>query len=126
MVRALRRRAHRIAARVLGRSLVAVGCREPRGVTLRDGSGPWGPVLFVLLYIAAAITLARGGREVLLVDKARFLGALDKAVPRGQTPIAYSLQQAAQVDKMVKGLRAKQFAGDAWDAMLQLALKVAS
>jgi DNA polymerase-3 subunit delta len=36
-----------------------------------------------------------------------------------------ALQQAAQVDKMVKGLRAKAFAGDAWDAMLQLALKVA-
>jgi hypothetical protein len=30
------------------------------------------------------------------LDKPRFLGALDKAVPRGQTPIAYSLQQAAQ------------------------------
>jgi DNA polymerase-3 subunit delta len=37
-----------------------------------------------------------------------------------------ALQQAAQVDKMIKGLRAKQFAGDAWDAMLQLALRVAS
>jgi len=36
-----------------------------------------------------------------------------------------ALREAAQVDKMVKGLRAKQFAGDAWDAMLQLALKVA-
>ncbi|WP_395404905.1 DNA polymerase III subunit delta [Pseudoduganella sp. UC29_106] len=36
-----------------------------------------------------------------------------------------AMQQAAQVDKMVKGLRAKSFAGDAWDAMLQLALKVA-
>ncbi len=30
------------------------------------------------------------------LDKPRFLSALDKAVPRGQTPIAYSLQQAAQ------------------------------
>jgi DNA polymerase-3 subunit delta len=37
-----------------------------------------------------------------------------------------ALQDAAQVDKMVKGLRAKAYAGDAWDAMLQLALKVAS
>jgi DNA polymerase-3 subunit delta len=37
-----------------------------------------------------------------------------------------ALQEAAQVDRMVKGLRAKQFAGDAWDAMLQLALRVAS
>ena len=36
-----------------------------------------------------------------------------------------ALQDAAQVDKMVKGLRAKAYAGDAWDAMLQLALKVA-
>jgi DNA polymerase-3 subunit delta len=36
-----------------------------------------------------------------------------------------ALQDAAQVDKMVKGLRSKQFAGAAWDAMLQLALKVA-
>jgi len=36
-----------------------------------------------------------------------------------------AMRDAAQVDKMVKGLRAKTFAGDAWDAMLQLALKVA-
>jgi DNA polymerase-3 subunit delta len=36
-----------------------------------------------------------------------------------------ALQDAAQVDKMIKGLRATAFAGDAWDAMLQLALKVA-
>jgi DNA polymerase-3 subunit delta len=42
------------------------------------------------------------------------LGTLDAA-----------LQDAAQVDKMVKGLRAKAYAGDAWDALLQLALKVA-
>jgi DNA polymerase-3 subunit delta len=36
-----------------------------------------------------------------------------------------ALQDAAQVDRMVKGLRTRQYAGDAWDAMLQLALKVA-
>ena len=36
-----------------------------------------------------------------------------------------ALQQAAQVDKMVKGLRSNDYAGDAWDAMLQLALSVA-
>lgn len=35
-----------------------------------------------------------------------------------------ALQEAAQIDKMVKGLRAKQFSGDAWDAMLQLGLKI--
>ena len=36
-----------------------------------------------------------------------------------------ALQEAAQIDKMVKGLRAKKFSGDAWDAMLQLGLKIA-
>jgi DNA polymerase-3 subunit delta len=36
-----------------------------------------------------------------------------------------ALQQAAQIDKMIKGLRAKAFAGDAWDALLQLGLKIA-
>jgi DNA polymerase-3 subunit delta len=36
-----------------------------------------------------------------------------------------ALQEAAQIDKMVKGLRAPAFAGDAWDALLQLGLRVA-
>lgn len=36
-----------------------------------------------------------------------------------------ALAQAAQIDRMIKGLRAKQFTGDAWDAMLQLTFKVA-
>lgn len=36
-----------------------------------------------------------------------------------------ALQEAAQVDKMIKGLRAPAFCGDAWDALLQLGLKVA-
>ncbi|MGH8807083.1 MAG: DNA polymerase III subunit delta [Noviherbaspirillum sp.] len=36
-----------------------------------------------------------------------------------------ALQEAAQIDKMVKGLRAKAYAGDAWDALLQLGLKIA-
>jgi DNA polymerase-3 subunit delta len=36
-----------------------------------------------------------------------------------------ALQEAAQVDKMVKGCAPSSSQGDAWDAMLQLALKVA-
>ena len=36
-----------------------------------------------------------------------------------------ALREASQVDKMVKGLRAKAFSGDAWDALLQLGLRVA-
>jgi len=36
-----------------------------------------------------------------------------------------AMQEAAQIDKMIKGLRARAFAGDAWDALLHLGLKVA-
>jgi DNA polymerase-3 subunit delta len=36
-----------------------------------------------------------------------------------------ALGQAAQIDRMIKGLRAKQFAGDVWDALLQLGLNIA-
>src|SRR3954470_24850241 len=75
------------------------------------------------------------------MDQGRPLGALLKehriwgprermmepALRRVSLPVLEAaMQEAAQVDKMIKGLRAKQFAGDAWDAMLQLALRVAS
>ncbi len=36
-----------------------------------------------------------------------------------------ALHDAAQVDRMIKGLRAKAFAGDAWDGILQLGLTIA-
>lgn len=51
---------------------------------------------------------------------------MEPALRRLTLPVLeQALRDAAQVDKMVKGLRAKGFAGDAWDAMLQLAMKVA-
>ncbi|MES2129211.1 MAG: DNA polymerase III subunit delta [Pseudomonadota bacterium] len=51
---------------------------------------------------------------------------MEPALRRIALPVLEAaLRDAAQVDKMIKGLRAKAFAGDAWDAMLQLALKVA-
>jgi len=51
---------------------------------------------------------------------------MDPALRRISLPtLEAAMREAAQIDKMIKGLRAKAFAGDAWDAMLQLALKVA-
>ncbi len=41
------------------------------------------------------------------------------------TTLKTALQDAAQLDKMIKGLRAKAFAGDTWDALLQVGLKIA-
>ena len=51
---------------------------------------------------------------------------MEPALRRVSLPtLQTALQEASQVDKMVKGLRAKAFAGDAWDAILQLGLRVA-
>ena len=51
---------------------------------------------------------------------------MEPALRRISLPVLeQAMQEAAQIDKMIKGLRAKAFAGDAWDAMLQLALRVA-
>ena len=50
---------------------------------------------------------------------------MEPALRRVSLPLLEkALQEAAQVDKMIKGLRAKSHAGDAWDALLQLALTI--
>ena len=41
------------------------------------------------------------------------------------TALQTALQEAAQIDKMIKGLRARKHAGDAWDSLLQLGLRIA-
>ncbi|QYF95567.1 DNA polymerase III subunit delta [Massilia sp. PAMC28688] len=74
--------------------------------------------------------MAQGRPLGMLLKEARIWGPrermMDPALRRISLPtLEQALQDAAQVDKMVKGLRSKAFAGDAWDAMLQLALKVA-
>ncbi len=74
--------------------------------------------------------MAQGRPLGMLLKEARIWGPrermMEPALRRISLPVLEkALQDAAQVDKMVKGLRSKAFAGDAWDAMLQLALKVA-
>jgi DNA polymerase-3 subunit delta len=74
--------------------------------------------------------MAQGRPLGVLMKESRIWGPRERMmepalrrIPLGT--LEQALRDAAQVDKMVKGLRAKQYAGDAWDAMLQLALKVA-
>jgi DNA polymerase-3 subunit delta len=74
--------------------------------------------------------MAQGRPLGVLLKEARIWGPkermMEPALRRISLPVLeQALQEAAQVDKMIKGLRAKAFAGDAWDAMLHLALKVA-
>jgi len=51
---------------------------------------------------------------------------IETALRRLSLPLLQkALQDAAQVDRMIKGLRARAFAGDAWDGILHLGLAVA-
>jgi len=50
----------------------------------------------------------------------------DAALRRLPLPLLKdALREAAQIDRMVKGLKPRGFSGDAWDALLQLGLKIA-
>lgn len=57
-----------------------------------------------------------GGRERLMEPALRRLSL---------TALQDALQNAAQLDKLVKGLRVSKLPGDAWDAVLQLSLSLA-
>ncbi|HYD94354.1 MAG TPA: DNA polymerase III subunit delta [Noviherbaspirillum sp.] len=73
---------------------------------------------------------AQGKSVGMLLKEYRIWGPREKLMEPALRRLKLStleaaLQEAAQIDKMVKGLRAKAYAGDAWDALLQLGLKVA-
>jgi DNA polymerase-3 subunit delta len=57
-----------------------------------------------------------GGRERLMEPALRRLSL---------TTLKNALKNAAQIDKLIKGLRATTLSGDAWDAVLQLSLSLA-
>jgi DNA polymerase-3 subunit delta len=74
--------------------------------------------------------VAQGKQLGMLLKEYRIWGAREKLMDPALRRISLAtlqtaLQEAAQIDKMVKGLRAKAFSGDAWDALSQLGLKVA-
>jgi len=81
-----------------------------------------------LLKLKAGV--AQGKSLGMLMKESRIWGPREKLMEPALRRMTLSglesaLQQAAQVDKMVKGLRAREFAGDPWDALLQLGLRVA-
>jgi DNA polymerase-3 subunit delta len=74
--------------------------------------------------------LSQGQSMAALLKQYRVWGPREKLAEGAlrRLPLALlreALQDAAQIDRMVKGLRAKAFSGDPWDALLQLALKLA-
>lgn len=73
--------------------------------------------------------LAQGRPLGMLVKELRIRGPRERLIEpalRRLSPVTLktALQDAAQVDRIVKGLRAPELAGDPWDALLQLGLKI--
>ncbi|GAC1427639.1 MAG: DNA polymerase III subunit delta [Burkholderiaceae bacterium] len=110
-----------------------------RLVRMVDGLHGEGEALPLVLWAMAdeirtllKIRLAlRGGKTVTQVctehrvrgDRIR---QIEGALPRLPQPLLEkALRDAAQVDRMIKGLRARAYAGDAWDGILQLGLVIA-
>ena len=65
-----------------------------------------------------------------LMKEYRIWGPRERLIPNAIARVTLktlqtSMHEAAQIDKLIKGLRARAFAGDPWDALLQLAMQIA-
>jgi DNA polymerase-3 subunit delta len=65
-----------------------------------------------------------------LMKDYRIWGPRERLIPNAIARVSLStlqtaMHEAAQIDKLIKGLRARAFAGDPWDALLQLAMRIA-
>lgn len=71
------------------------------------------------------------GRPLAVMMKEyRIWGARERLIPNAIARVTLktlqtAMHEAAQIDKLIKGLRARAFAGDPWDALLQLAMQIA-
>lgn len=90
----------------------------------------WAVAEEIRIMLKLKLGMSDGRPLAMLMKEYRIWGPRERLMAPALARLSVStletaLAQAAQVDRMIKGLRAKQFAGDTWDAMLQLALKVA-
>ena len=65
-----------------------------------------------------------------LMKEYRIWGPRERLIPNAIARVTLktlqtAMHEAAQIDKLIKGLRARAFAGDPWDALLQLAMHIA-
>ncbi|HXA47340.1 MAG TPA: DNA polymerase III subunit delta [Burkholderiaceae bacterium] len=90
----------------------------------------WAMAEEVRVLLKLKVGMTQGRQLGMLLKEYRIWGPRERLMEPALRRLKLStlesaLQQAAQIDKMIKGLRAKAFAGDAWDALLQLGLRIA-
>jgi len=112
----------------------------PRLVRMLEGLKGEGEALPLVLWAVAeeCRTLLKlklglqGGRPLpMMLKEYRIWGPrerlMDRALRRlSVTTLQNALKSAARIDKLVKGLRVSTLSGDAWDALLQLSLALAT
>ena len=111
----------------------------PRIVRMLEGLKGEGEALPLVLWavtdeIRTLLKLKLGvndGRPLaMLLKEYRIWGPRERLIPNAITRVSLrtlqtAMHESAQIDKLIKGLRAREFAGDSWDALLQLAVRIA-
>jgi DNA polymerase-3 subunit delta len=111
----------------------------PRLVRMLEGLKGEGEALPLVLWavtdeIRTLLKLKLGvndGRPLaMLMKEYRIWGPRERLIPNAITRVSLrslqtAMHESAQIDKLIKGLRAREFAGDSWDALLQLAMRIA-
>ncbi len=111
----------------------------PRLVRMLEGLKGEGEALPLVLWAVAdeirtLLKLKLGvndGRPLaMLMKEYRIWGPRERLIPNAITRVTLrtlqtAMHESAQIDKMIKGLCAREFAGDSWDALLQLAMRIA-
>lgn len=111
----------------------------PRLVRMLEGLKGEGEALPLVLWAVAdeirtLLKLKLGvndGRPLaMLMKEYRIWGPRERLIPNAIARVTLrtlqtAMHESAQIDKMIKGLRAREFAGDSWDALLQLAMRIA-
>ena len=111
----------------------------PRLVRMLEGLKGEGEALPLVLWaladeIRTLLKLKLGvndGRPLaMLMKEYRIWGPRERLIPNAIARVTLrtlqtAMHESAQIDKMIKGLRAREFAGDSWDALLQLAMRIA-
>ena len=111
----------------------------PRLVRMLEGLKGEGEALPLVLWAVAdeirtLLKLKLGvndGRPLaMLMKEYRIWGPRERLIPNAIARVTLrtlqtAMHESAQIDKLIKGLRAREFAGDSWDALLQLAMRIA-
>lgn len=111
----------------------------PRLVRMLEGLKGEGEALPLVLWAVAdeirtLLKLKLGvndGRPLaMLMKEYRIWGPRERLIPNAIARVSLrtlqtAMHESAQIDKLIKGLRAREFAGDSWDALLQLAMRIA-